>query len=134
MSDGARAAVEALPSLVGMTPAEARAAEVLEVVLDADDTVGLAGAWLGAGVYTPALCDLAASDWDDPALEGLWRRALDELGIATPSVHRAHMLVRGFLERRAHRWVPTPRCACGHACAVPGVVTVPSPRAAVGVC
>jgi hypothetical protein len=121
MTTGTRRALEALPSLVGMSAAEARAALVLGAEIDPDEAVALAGAWLGAGLYTPALCDLAASDWDDPHLDALFERALDELGVAVPSVVRARESVRGFLERRT---VPRPAarpCTC--TCGTPGTDT-----------
>lgn len=131
MTTGTRRALEALPSLVGMSAAEARAALVLGVEIDADEAVALAGAWLGAGLYTPALCDLAASDWDDPHLDALFERALDELGVAVPSVTRARESVRGFLERRTVRRPATGACTCTcgrHGGATPPSVRIPAPR------
>lgn len=124
MSTGTRATLEALPSPLGMSPTEARAAQVLGADLDAGDRVTLAGAWLGTGLYTPALCDLAASDWDDAGVAALWERALDELGVTTPSVDRARHLVRTYLDRRLRR-APAPRCTCHRATAD---VDIPRPR------
>jgi len=131
MATGTRRALEALPSLVGMSAAEARAALVLGVEIDADEAVALAGAWLGAGLYTPTLCDLAASDPDDPHVDALFERALDELGVGVPSVSRARESVRGFLERRTVRGpVAGPcTCTCGrHGGVTPPAVRVPAQR------
>lgn len=131
MTTGTRRALEALPSLVGMSATEARAALVLGVEIDADEAVALAGAWLGAGLYTPTLCDLAASDPDEPHLETLFERALDELGVAVPSVSQARESARGFLERRTvRRPVAGPcTCTCGrHDGATPPAVRIPQQR------
>src|SRR4051794_26040856 len=75
-----------LPSLQGMTPAEARAAQVLGTAGDPSEIVELAIAWVGDGLGTPLLVGLAGRGWDDPDLPVLFDLVLDELGVHRPAV------------------------------------------------
>jgi hypothetical protein len=108
----------ALPSLRGMTPAEARAAQVLGMAWEPAEIVELAIEWVGDGRENATLVDLAGRDWDDPALPVLWDLALDELGAAHPAASTARRRVAAYLARRGGRRhgapavarVPAPRC------------------------
>ncbi|MDD7966763.1 hypothetical protein [Actinomycetospora lemnae] len=101
----------ALPSLRGMTPAEARAAQVLGMVWDPADVVELAIEWVGTGHDAPSLVDLAGRDWDDPDLPVLWDLVLDDLGARHPAPSTARRHVAAFLDRRraALRRIPAAR-------------------------
>ncbi|PVZ03919.1 hypothetical protein [Actinomycetospora cinnamomea] len=99
----------ALPSLRGMTPAEARAAQVLGKPWDPAEIVELAIAWVGAGLDTALLVDLAGRDWDDPDLPVLWDIALDDLGVSRPAPSTARRRIAAYLARR--RAMACPRCA-----------------------
>jgi hypothetical protein len=109
-------ALAALPSLRGMTPAEARAAQVLGMAWEPADVVELAIEWVGEGWRSALIVDLAGRDWDDPDLPVLWDLALDEMGVAHPAASTARRRVAAYLaRRREHRHVagvhlPTPRC------------------------
>jgi len=94
------AGLAALPSLRGMTPAEARAAQVLGMAWDPADVVELAIEWVGAGTDSAAVVDLAGTDWDDPDLPALWDRVLDDLAPAHPAPRTARRRVAGYLARR----------------------------------
>lgn len=94
------AGLAGLPSLRGMTPAEARAAQVLGMAWDPADVVELAIEWVGAGVEAPAVVDLAGCDWDDPDLPALWDRVLDDLAAPHPAPSTARRRVSGYLARR----------------------------------
>lgn len=83
-----------------MTPAEARAAQVLGMAWDPADVVELAIDWVGIGLETPELVDLAGADWDDPDLPVLWDRVLDELAAAHPAPSTARRRVATYLARR----------------------------------
>ncbi|MFC5141916.1 hypothetical protein ACFPK1_27030 [Actinomycetospora rhizophila] len=83
-----------------MTPAEARAAQVLGMAWDPADVVELAIEWVGAGRDTPTVIDLAGSDWDDPDLPALWDRVLDDLAPAHPAPSTARRRVAAYLARR----------------------------------
>jgi hypothetical protein len=110
------AALEALPSLRGMTPAEARAAQVVGKAWDPAEIVELAIAWVGTGLDVPTLTDVAGRDWDDPVLPVLWDIVLDDLGAGNPAPSTARRRVAAYLARRAEALagIPTPRCAhCG---------------------
>ena len=108
----------ALPSLWGMTPAEARAAQVLGMPWDPAEIVELAIAWVGDGRDGPLLVDLAGRDWDDPDLPMLWDLVLDELGETRPAASTARRRVAAYLARRRS-------ATCAHA-----VPVVPHPRRA----
>lgn len=109
------AGLAGLPSLRGMTPAEARAAQVLGMAWDPADVVELAIEWVGAGVGDPSLVDLAGSDWDDPDLPVLWDRVLDDLAATHPAPSTARRRVAAYLARRrgitlaVRAAVPAPR-------------------------
>jgi hypothetical protein len=109
----------ALPSLVGMTPAEARAAQVLGTAWDPAEIVELAIEWVGSGLGTPLLVDLAGRDWDDPDLPVLFDLVLDELRVHRPAPSTARRHVAAYLVRRRRSACPT--CA---------VDPIPAPRAA----
>ncbi|WP_133829393.1 hypothetical protein [Actinomycetospora succinea] len=83
-----------------MTPAEARAAQVLGMAWDPADVVELAIEWVGTGLDSPTLLDLAGSDWDDALLPALWDLALDDLAPAHPAPSTARRRVAGYLARR----------------------------------
>ena len=109
-------ALAALPSLRGMTPSEARAAQVLGLAWEPAEIVELAIEWVGAGLGATTLVDLAGRGWDDPAVPLLWDVALDELGAAHPTPAAADRLLSAYLARRAGgaARIPGPRCArCG---------------------
>lgn len=89
-----------LPSLRGMTPAEARAAQVMGKAWDPAEIVELAIAWVGAGLGGPLLVDVAGRDWDDPDLPVLWDLALDELRVPRPAPSTARRRVAAYLARR----------------------------------
>lgn len=108
--------LEALPSLRGMTPAEARAAQVVGKAWDPAEIVELAIAWVGTGLDVPTLTDVAGRDWDDPVLPVLWDIVLDDLGAGNPAPSTARRRVAAYLARRAaaRPVVPAPRCVhCG---------------------
>ncbi|WP_433783443.1 hypothetical protein ACQPX6_25600 [Actinomycetospora sp. CA-101289] len=107
-----------LPTLRGMTPAEARAAQVLGMAWDPAAIVELAIAWVGAGLDGPLLVDLAGRDWDDPALPVLFDLVLDELGGHRPAASTARRRVAAYLARRSLTSCPT--CRTGPA--------IPAPR------
>jgi hypothetical protein len=116
--------IAALPSLRGMTPAEARAAEVLGMAWDPAEMVELAIEWVGDGQDAATLVDLAGRGWDDPALPGLWDRALDELTEPVPARRTAQRRCAAYLARRtgglAAR-IPAPRLparGCPHCASV----------------
>lgn len=94
------AGLAGLPSLRGMTPAEARAAQVLGMAWDPADVVELAIEWVGTGTDTPAVVDLAGTDWDDPVLPALWDRVLDDLAAVHPAPSTARRRVAAYLARR----------------------------------
>jgi hypothetical protein len=104
-----------LPSLRGMTPAEARAAQVLGTAWDPAEIVELAIAWVGDGHGTPLLVDLAGRDWDDPDLPVLFDLVLDELDVHRPAPSTARRRVAAYLARRR----VTTCAACRSAPAVP---------------
>jgi hypothetical protein len=112
-----------LPSLRGMTPAEARAAQVLGTAWDPAEIVELAIAWVGDGHGTPLLVDLAGRDWDDPDLPVLFDLVLDELGVHRPAPSTARRHVAAYLARR--RTTTCATCRTG-----PTEPTVPAPRTA----
>ena len=114
-------ALAALPSLRGMTPAEARAAQVLGMAWDPAEITELAIAWVGAGHDDPLLVDVAGRDWDDPDLPVLFDLALDELGVQHPAPGTARRRVAGYLARRRATTCPT----CSTCAAAP---VVPRPR------
>ena len=105
--------LEALPSLRGMTPAEARAAQVLGKAWHPSEIVELAIDWVGTGPDVPLLTDLAGRDWDDPVLPTLWDIVLDDLGAGNPAASTARRRVAAYLTRRAEALarIPTPRGA-----------------------
>lgn len=109
-----------LPSLRGMTPAEARAAQVLGTAWDPAEIVELAIAWVGAGLDGPLLVDLAGRDWDDPDLPVLFDLVLDELGVHRPAPSTARRHVAAYLARRRVTTCATCRTA----------PTAPAPRTA----
>jgi hypothetical protein len=113
-------ALAALPSLRGMTPAEARAAQVLGTAWDPAEIVELAIAWVGDGLGTPLLVDLAGRDWDDPDLPVLFDLVLDELRVHRPAPSTARRRVAAYLARRRATTCVTCRTA----------PAVPAPRAA----
>ncbi|MEJ2862361.1 hypothetical protein [Actinomycetospora flava] len=94
------AGLAGLPSLRGMTPAEARGAQVLGMAWDPADVVELAIEWVGDGLDSAGLVDLAGTDWDDPDLPALWDRVLDDLAAAHPAPSTARRRVAGYLARR----------------------------------
>jgi hypothetical protein len=104
-----------LPSLRGMTPAEARAAQVLGTPWHPAEIVELAIGWVGDGLGTPLLVDLAGRDWDDPDLPVLFDLVLDELGVHRPAPSTARRHLAGYLARRRHT-----TCATCRTVAVPG--------------
>ncbi|MDD7940872.1 hypothetical protein PHK61_20830 [Actinomycetospora lutea] len=83
-----------------MTPAEARAAQVLGMAWDPADVVELAIEWAGTGLDNALLVDLAGSDWDDPDLPALWDHVLDDLAPAHPAPSTARRRVAAYLARR----------------------------------
>ncbi|MDD7917695.1 hypothetical protein [Actinomycetospora callitridis] len=103
------AGLAALPSLWEMTPAEARAAQVLGKPWDTAEIVELAIAWVGTGLDVPTLTDLAGRDWDDPVLPTLFDIVLDDLGAGRPASSTARRRVAAYLARRAVAHVPAPR-------------------------
>ncbi|MEJ2888038.1 hypothetical protein [Actinomycetospora aeridis] len=107
------AGITALPSLRGMTPAEARAAQVLGMAWDPADVVELAIEWVGVGRTASSVVDLAGRSWDDPDLPALWDRVLDDLGATHPAPRTARRRVAGYLARRRGITVhiPSPRRA-----------------------
>ncbi|MHC1560674.1 hypothetical protein ACR9E3_17085 [Actinomycetospora sp. C-140] len=112
----ALAALTSLPSWRGMTPAEARAAQVLGMAWEPAEIVELAIEWVGAGLDAASLVDLAGRGWDDPAVPLLWDLALDDLGAAHPTPRTADRLLSAYLARRTERAarIPAPRCThCG---------------------
>lgn len=109
-----RAGLAALPSLLGMTPAEARAAQVVGAAWDPAEIVELAIAWVGSGLDVPTLTDLAGRDWDDPVLPTLFDIALDDLGAGNPAPSTARRRVAAYLARRAAALVRIAAPRCGH--------------------
>jgi len=109
-----------LPSLRGMTPAEARAAQVLGRAWDPAEIVELAIDWVGAGHGGPLLVDLAGRDRDDPDLPVLFDLVLDELGVHRPAPSTARRHVAAYLARRRVTTCATCRTA----------PAVPAPRTA----
>ena len=118
-SRGLQALAE-LPSLRGMTPAEARAAQVLGTAWHPAEIVELAIAWVGDGLDTPLLVDLAGRDWDDPDLPVLFDLVLDELGVHRPAPSTARRHLAAYLARRRATTCATCRVA----------PAVPAPRTA----
>ena len=92
--------LEGLPSLRGMSPGEARAAEALGHRLEPAEIVELAIDWAARAGAPPAVVDLAGRDWDDPGLRALWLLALDELGVPEPSPSTARRRIGHYLARR----------------------------------
>jgi hypothetical protein len=103
-----------------MTPAEARAAQVLGTAWHPAEIVELAIAWVGDGHDTPLLVDLAGRDWDDPDLPVLFDLVLDELRVHRPAPSTARRRVAAYLARRRATTCPTCRSA----------PAVPAPRTA----
>jgi len=105
------AGLAALRSLRGMTPPEARAAQVIGKPWDTAEIVELAIAWVGTGLDVPTLTDLAGRDWDDPVLPTLFDIVLDDLGAGRPAASTARRRVGAYLARRAAAVVrvPVPR-------------------------
>ncbi|GAA4751872.1 hypothetical protein [Actinomycetospora chibensis] len=102
------AGLAALPSLQGMTPPEARAAQVIGKPWDTAEIVELAIAWVGTGLDVPTLTDLAGRDWDDPVLPTLFDIVLDDLGAGHPASSTARRRVAAYLARRAAALAPVP--------------------------
>src|ERR1051326_6130002 len=87
------AGLAALRSLRGMTPPEARAAQVIGKPWYTAEIVELAIAWVGTGLDVPTLTDLAGRDWDDPVLPTLFDIVLDDLGAGRPAASTARRRV-----------------------------------------